>query len=256
VLYSKFDTKANQLLVELLPAAAPVAIAAGPAIASWATALLGGLIAVGGTIAAIKSGKLTPAATPASTPQTQPIPQEQPLTLPNIERGKPGYAVPTNLQPQTQAQQASQAQQQNVALPTQSTSTAPAGTNITPPAIQAPVSQNPITPPVAVPPTPGETQWTRKPFQKDSNIEAYPTDPQLGNINMPGVKTAYRDTFNMPAMQAFDVGLNQPPVQQNTPQGDISNAPKSLRAKYQNRAQTPDEYEGSKAFGGLGNLFK
>lgn len=256
MLYSKFDNKANQLLLELLPAAVPVAVTAGPAIASWATALLGGLVAVGGTIAAIKSGKLTPATTPAGAPQTQPIPQEQPLALPNIERGKPGYVVPTSLQPQPQLQQTPQPQQQNIALPTQSTSTAPAGTSTAPPVTQSPVSQNPSTPPVAVPPTPGETQWTRKPFQRDSNIEAYPTDPQLGNINMPGVKTAYRDTFNMPTMQAFDVGLNQPPIQQNTPQGDIANAPRSLRAKYQQRAQTPDEYEGSKAFGGLGNLFK
>jgi hypothetical protein len=57
-------------------------------------------------------------------------------------------------------------------------------------------------------------------------------------------------------MQAFNVGLNQPPVKQVEPQGDIPNAPKSLRAKYQYRADNPNEYEGTKAFGGIANLFK
>lgn len=279
MVYNNFDKKANELLVEFLPAVAPVALAT-PGLGSMATGLIGGLIAVLGTAGAIYTGLKNKEPQPAtavtdqgiSKTEVQPVPPEQqPATSPNVE--KPGYVAPvqtpaliptqpeirpgipgtasnTQQQPQTQSLQTIPAP-----IPTtgQAQSTQPA----TPQPPQMPSQSGQQTSgslPVVAPP-PGIPSY-RSPYTKKPSIEAYPIDQQLGNINVPGTKTAYRDTFNLPAMKAFDVGLNQPPVQQVEPQGDIPNAPKSLRAKYQHRAENPNEYEGTKAFGGIANLFK
>lgn len=280
MVYNNFDKKANELLVEFLPAAAPVVVA-GPQIGAMATGLISGLIAVLGTAAAIHSGvnkadNLQPTTsnepvdlgggvTIGAPTETQPVPAEQqPMTLPNVERGKPGYAVPSKIPafrpaqpdvrpdtPDTSTQQKTQVQTQPVLPPIPTAGQAQA--TQPPQSPPQPGQQASSSAPVIAPPP---VVSYRSPYKKRDTIEAYPIDQQLGNINVPGTKTAYRDTFNLPSMQAFDVGLNQPPIKQVEPQGDIPNAPKSLRAKYQYRANNPDEYEGSKAFGGIGNLFK
>lgn len=274
---NNFDKKANELLVEFLPAVAPMALAT-PGLGSMATGLIGGLIAVLGTAGAIYTGlknkEPQSAAVDQGTNKTevQPVPSEQqPVTSPGVE--KPGYVTPAQTpaliptQPEIRPSipdAASNAQQQPQTQ-TPQTIPAPIPTTGQSQATQPGIPQPPQTPsqagqqtsgslPVVVPP-PSMSSY-RSPYTKKPSIEAYPIDQQLGNINVPGTKTAYRDTFNLPAMKAFDVGINQPPVQQGEPQGDILNAPKSLRAKYQHRAENPNEYEGTKAFGGIANLFK
>ncbi|NDA64253.1 MAG: hypothetical protein EBX50_19830 [Chitinophagia bacterium] len=335
MVFNNFDKKANELLVEFLPAAAPVVVAA-PQLGAMATGLIGGLIAVLGTAGAIHSGlskvdKSQPASTTTpvdlgggvtigkepeakktqpvdlgggvtiGTPEAQPTPTEQqPMTLPNIERGKPGYAVPSRIPVSTPETQPTPAEQQPMtlpniergkpgyAVPSRIPAFRPTQPDIRPETKQQTNTQTPLAVPVPIPPAPASQptqpnvpQPPKEPLpagqQTDSSIvvppvpplpsfeseptkrasiEAYPIDRQLGDINVPGTKTAYRNTFNMPAMQAFETGLNQPKLQQNVPQGDIPNAPTSLRAKYKHRAENPGEYEGTKAFGGISNLFK
>ena len=300
MVFNNFDKKANELLVEFLPAAAPVVVAA-PQLGAMATGLIGGLIAVLGTAGAIHSGlskvdKSQPASTTTpvdlgggvtigkepeakktqpvdlgggvtiGTPEAQPTPTEQqPMTLPNIERGKPGYAVPSRIpafrptQPDIRPETKQQTNTQTpLAVPVPippAPASQPTQPNVPqPPKEPLPAGQQTDSS-IVVPPVPPLPSFESEPTKRAS-IEAYPIDRQLGDINVPGTKTAYRNTFNMPAMQAFETGLNQPKLQQNVPQGDIPNAPTSLRAKYKHRAENPGEYEGTKAFGGISNLFK
>lgn len=306
MVFNNFDKKANELLVEFLPVAAPIVVA-GPQLGAMATGLIGSLIAVLGTAAAIhssvnKADNLQPTTsnepvdlgggvtigkqpeakrtepidlgggvTIGAPTETQPVPAEQqPMTLPNVERGKPGYAVPSRIpafrpvQPDVRPGIPDTSTQQKTQVQTQPVLPAPIPTTGQAQATQPGTPQPPQSPPqpgqqtgrsmiaAPIPPLPSFNSETKR----RASIEAYPIDRQLGDINVPGTKTAYRDTFNMPAMQAFDTGLNQPKLQQNVPQGDIPNAPASLRAKYKHRAENPDEYEGTKAFGGISNLFK
>lgn len=261
---NKFDNKANQLLTEFLPFVAAPAAAGGASLGSIITTVIGGALALGGLIGAFYYGK-------SQAPQQQPIPVEQPPTAPDTQEAKPGVVSP--VQPSTQPSPGQtpspQVQPVQQAQSTTTTTTPEIPNNTTMPAkaespsdvmnYRTPSSNStdastqgkgiPVPPPI-------DGSLPNDRYSRRASIEAYPIDKQLGNINVPGTRTMSRNTYNLPPEQSFDQAFDPSKLQQNVPQGDIPNAPTSLRAKYKHRAENPDEYEGTKAFGGISNLFK
>lgn len=244
------------------PVVAPAAAAATPAIGGIIATVIGGIVALGGAIGAYYYGK-------SQVPQQQPIPAEQPPVAPDTQKGKPGTVTPVQPAQPTQPAPAPQPvkQQQAQAAPVTAAPAIPLNTTLPAPAetpadvmgynISSPNQPSSSTSGKGIPvPPPVGASLPNDRVVRRASIEAYPIDKQLGNINVPGTRTMSRSTFNTTPMQSFDAALDPQQLQQNVPQGDIPNAPASLRAKYKHRAENPDEYEGTKAFGGISNLFK